>query len=533
MRPAQLSYTMITLDTAHDPAIKAQLTKTSKGKKSKKHRNLFRSVPRAVREKLLEEAKPLWTETQPVSVAPVQEIMQRDGLGMAEKIILSSMMTSAPVFEHTMGTVRRLLSKDGSKKADVKTAARYLNILEKKGYIRREHIAGRNGGYYRYLLETLFLTPYGKNSQHNRILLDSTPNLTDQVGERNEEGSNESSGKGRITKAQSHARSAAQSLVQPVGDIKSTVNKIQIDSRRPSGWKNKLKSIYLYEEVDEAAAERRKRKENPSLTDGPEKAKTKVKSSKYAAIHWPTAKASQANALAWINSHPEGRTLATRLLDMSNQIEWTGPLARALFKRWQSGVITPGVVLKLRKVLETKPEETSLRYLIFRGVAYLENKSALLQAEQEILENKITSFVFGNYTRLHTDLLVAENLLRLLHSRNEVDYENVFATTSAAIPRYALLACLNEMGYRDLAMEFQSRRELCLEQEMADNFLIWSSMTRCYKSDPDVFFFDKSCANSLRHREKFLLQQECAMFGLDYQRVVDGYVSAESSEGCE
>jgi hypothetical protein len=89
------------------------------------------------------------------------------------------------------------------------------------------------------------------------------------------------------------------------------------------------------------------------------------------------------------------------------------------------------------------------------------------------------------------------------------------------------------MGYRDLAMEFQSRRELCLEQEMADNFLIWSSMTRCYKSDPDVFFFDKSCANSLRHREKFLLQQECAMFGLDYQRVVDGYVSAESSEGCE
>lgn len=515
---------MTSIDTAHDPAIKAQLTKTRKRKKSKKHRNLAQLVPREVREKLLEEAAPLWEATQPVSIAPVQVIMHREGLGLAEKIILSSMMTAAPTFEHTMGTIRRLLSKDGSKKADVKTAARYLNSLEVKGYITREHVMGRNGGYYRYTLKTLFLTPHGKNSLHNRILLDSTPNLTEPVGEAEREVIFPGEVV-RVTKAQSHAKSVAQSLVQPTGDIQTTVNQVKIDARRPLGWKNKLKAIYLYEEVEEAAAERRKRRDNPQVSDAPETRKTKSKPSKNPVIPWSTAKASQSNALAWIERHKEGRLMARRLLDMSNQVEWTGPLARALFKRWQSGVFTTSTVLKLKQVLETKPEYTSLRYLIFRGAEYLKSKAEFLQAEQKIIENKVTSFVYGNQTKLKTDLQVAYNLIRLLKSRNVVDYDNVFATTSAFIPRYALLACLYDMGYTDLVAEFQAKRDLCLEQEMADNFLIWSSMTRCYRVDPEAFFYDKHCVHSLRSREKMLLQQECVEFGIDYQRIAESYVT--------
>jgi hypothetical protein len=517
------------IDTVlNDSPTEAQTARPGKGKKLtlNKYGRQVKNSTLACRKAALRNARPLWDDNQPVSVAPVQAIMRKTDIGMAEKMILIDIITASPDFVHSVGTVQKLLSKTGDKEATEKTAGRYLAKLMCGGFLRRQRIAGPAGGYYRYYVDNLFLEADGKNDQHKRISLTgySTPDLPGEAGMVVAAPVLET----KISRADSQAKMIGQAICQPAGDIANPVNEVHLDARRVAGWKRIMQEGLLFEDTAALRAEQKRRVAAPKASDGPERSKSKPAKAK--SKNWMSGKCSESKALAWLEEHPEARAMGDRLLDMTNQPEWTPGLARMLFRRWRNGEITLKQVLQLRHILDPDSTRVNLRWLLVNATQLIEKAMPQLESAHQLLGHRVTRFVRGDGLTWSIELGTARQFLSQLEKSGRLTYDEIFVNSTEFVSRCALVYLLADMGRNDLVLAYHDQRMSTIEDEMAKNFDVWNFYRNLYKAYPDLFFYDQISAEALRDNEKLMLQQECVAHGVTFDYVMNLLVSTAEKD---
>lgn len=502
-----------------DKPIQTQKSSPRKSKSYKSYKSPFwkkvskiDKVPRADRERMLEEAaaNPVWGADQRVQCVPVRAIMELK-LKPSQKLILADVASSAPDFSYHHGTAAKHLD------CCAKTAGKHMADLVKKGYLVRSMVTkpGLEKSFYEYTLAPNFLGLNGKNFPPKNILSGyTTPNLPAEAGE------GESAAPTSDTPIHvSTARKVAEAAMRPMGTMEETVLEIQLDSRKVSAHQKKLKDVLLFEDTQKVIEEKKARTEKIPVS----------RSKKASAINWKTCKRSEKNALLWIEEHAEGKALAARLLDISADTEFSGPCARMLLRRWQSGEISMKKVVRLQHAAQGNCSSPSLRNLITKLGDLLKKHQAHIDNAHHMMAFRVDTYQNGDKSKLQIELSTAKRYLSNLVSLGKLTYDQVFTNSPAEIPRYALAYQLVLMGQQDMVVHHQHIRVSDIEDEMAKNLAVWAFWNRLYDLDPELFFYDSISARMLRNHEKIMLQQECMSMGSDMETVMQYLVRGKSS----
>jgi len=501
-----------------------------KTKRGKKLKNLYvesvQGCSRAYREKAMEAAKergPLWDEETPVTPIPVNTISRFKDIGGLEKLIIIDMLSHGPQYEITKKHLQGVIAREGGKEATEKTVTKYMNRLVEKGYVKRHYIKNGEGGYYRFTIETLFLTPGSrKKYEQERDRVSTLTSLTTGVTEGKPplESCNFLNTR-RLTKSQSNAESVSKFYCRTTGRLENWYGpQKHSDSRKYACHRRKMKEAIFFEEEEIKLEEAKRRKAQPKSSDSPEVNHKARERQERSDEDWKRGQCSANRALDWIEQHPEGRLMGERLLALTNQDEWTGDLARMLFRRWRSGQIKYRHIILLQRSLESHFIKTNMRYLLLNFEEIINQHKDKLSSDARMLAFRVKDFLEGDRTRVLQKIHTAGNALRAeAENRGGVDQSTVDRLTSI-LPHYAVLSALHMHGLNSLATRYQQTRNVELESEMAKDLAVWELMRMQFKADPEIFAYDKYVLESLKMRENMMLRRECALYTHSFDSIL-------------